>query len=66
MDLLNGNNTLFRIAGVAALLDIILSFGETELLLSGARDATEWLYLFQDDPEQYCGIYDFDCYASGR
>jgi hypothetical protein len=45
---------LYKLAGFAALLamsanlfDVILGFGETEIVVSGARSAIEWFSLFQ-------------------
>lgn len=45
---------LYKLAGFAALLamsanllDVILGFGETEVVVSGARSAIEWFSLFQ-------------------
>ena len=46
---------LYQIAGVAALvalaanvLDVILGFGETEMIVYGAQRATDWFALYQD------------------
>lgn len=48
--------SLYKIAGVAALvalsanlLDIILGFGETDIVVSGSKTALDWFALFQED-----------------
>ncbi|MFX4262313.1 hypothetical protein ACOBQJ_08925 [Pelotomaculum propionicicum] len=54
--------TLYKIAGVAALvalsanlLDIILGFGETDIVVSGSKTALDWFALFQED--WFKGLY---------
>jgi hypothetical protein len=53
---------LYKLAGVAALvalsanlLDVVLGFGETEIIVSGAKSATEWFALFREN--WFRGLY---------
>lgn len=53
---------LYKVAGVAALvalatnvLDVVLGFGETEILVNGTQPATAWFALYQDD--WFKGVY---------
>ena len=55
-------NSLYRAAGVAALvalaanvLDVILGFGETEILINGVQTATGWFALYQEN--WFKGLY---------
>ncbi len=58
----SGRNRLFTLAALAALLamatnllDIILGFGETEVIVNGTQSATQWFLLFQDNG--FKGLY---------
>jgi hypothetical protein len=58
----SGNRGLYRFAAVAALvamganlLDLVIGFGETEVVASGARTAQEWFTLFQNN--RFHGLY---------
>jgi hypothetical protein len=54
--------SLYKVAGIAALvalsanlLDIILGFGETEIVISGSKTAIDWFMLYQDN--WFRGLY---------
>jgi hypothetical protein len=54
--------SLYKLAGVAALvalaanvLDVVLGFGETDIAIYGAKTATDWFALYQDN--WFKGLY---------
>ncbi len=58
----SGNKSLYKFAGIAALLavsatllDIILGYGETDIVVNGTKSALDWFLLFQAD--WFRGLY---------